>query len=105
MFPFEFLTFVLLAGMAVGLVAGDAALYGDTLSLHINVSPKIVEGGFDAATAELVFIAESPRIVRGESIIPPPDTAREFASDRCRRARFAAQDGGVGRRAAGPVRL
>ena len=72
MFPFEITTVILLAGMVVSLVAGEAALYGDTLSLHINVSPKIVEGGFDADTADQVFIAEAAQIVRGESIIPTP---------------------------------
>jgi tetratricopeptide (TPR) repeat protein len=72
MFPFEIMSLVLLAGMAVSLVAGEAALYGDTLSLHINVSPKIVGAGFDGPTAEQIFIAESARIVQGASIIPAP---------------------------------
>ncbi len=72
MFPFEIMTLVLLAGMAVSLVAGEAALYGDTLSLHINVAPKLVQGGFDTDTADQVFIAEAAQIVRGESIIPTP---------------------------------
>ena len=58
--------------MAISLVAGEAALHGDTLSLHINVSPKIVAAGFDGLIAEQIFIAESPRIVRGASIIPTP---------------------------------
>ena len=72
MFPFDITTIALFAGMLVSLIAGEAALYGDTLTLHINVAPKIVESGFDAATAEQIFIAESARIVRGESIIPAP---------------------------------
>ncbi len=72
MFPFEIMTVVLLAGMAVSFVAGGAALYGDTLSLHINVTPKLVESGFDTDTADQVFIAEAAQIVRGESIIPTP---------------------------------
>jgi hypothetical protein len=72
MMPFDISTLVLLAGMVISLIAGEAALYGDTLTLHINVSPKIVQGGFDSATAEQIFIAESARIVRGESIIPTP---------------------------------
>ena len=72
MFPFEFTSLVLLAGLVVSLVAGEAALYGDTLSLHINVAPKLVEGGFDAGTADQMFIAEAAQIVRGESIIPTP---------------------------------
>ncbi|MEJ0018662.1 MAG: hypothetical protein WDN25_19305 [Acetobacteraceae bacterium] len=72
MFPFDLTTVVLFTGMLVSLIAGEAALYGDTLTLRINVSPKVVETGFDAATAEQIFIAESARIVRGESIIPTP---------------------------------
>lgn len=72
MIPFDVTTLFLLAGMVVSLIAGEAALYGDTLTLHINVSPKIVQAGFDAAAAEQIFIAESARIVRGASIIPTP---------------------------------
>jgi hypothetical protein len=72
MFPLEITTLVLLAGMVVSLVAGQAAIYGDRLSLHINVAPKIVEGGFDSDTADQIFITEAAQIVRGESIIPTP---------------------------------
>jgi len=52
MLPFDVTTIALLAGMLVSLIAGEAAMYGDTLTLHINVAPKIDESGFDAATAE-----------------------------------------------------
>ena len=72
MIPIDFTTLVLLAGMLVSIIAGEAALYGDTLTLHINVTPKITQAGFDSATAEQIFVAESARIVRGESIIPTP---------------------------------
>jgi hypothetical protein len=72
MFPIDFTSLFLIAGMMVSLIAGEAALYGDTLTLHINVSPKVVQAGFDGATAEQIFVAESARIVRGESIIPAP---------------------------------
>jgi hypothetical protein len=72
MIPFDITTLVLLAGIVVSLIASEAALYGDTLTLHINVSPKIVQAGFDGPTAEQIFVAESARIVRGESIIPTP---------------------------------
>jgi hypothetical protein len=72
MIPFDLTTLVLLAGMVVSLIAGEAAMYGDTLTLHINVTPKIVQAGFDSTTAEQIFIAEAARIVRGESIIPTP---------------------------------
>ncbi len=72
MFPFEITTLVLRAGMAVSLVAGELALYGGALSLHINVAPKITEGGFDADTADQGFITEAAQIVRGELVIPTP---------------------------------
>ncbi len=72
MIPFDLTTLVFLAGMVVSLIAGEAAMYGDTLTLHINVTPKIVQAGFDSTTAEQIFIAEAAQIVRGESIIPTP---------------------------------
>lgn len=72
MFPFDVVTLVLLAGMAVTLIAGESAMYGDTLTLHIGVAPKIVQTGFDTTAAEQIFIAESARIVLGASIIPTP---------------------------------
>jgi hypothetical protein len=72
MLPFDFTSLFLLAGMVLGLIAGEAAMYGDTLTLRINVTPKVVQNGFDAATAEQIFVAESARIVRGKSIIPTP---------------------------------
>jgi hypothetical protein len=56
----------------MGLISSEAAMYGDTLTLHINVAPKLVEAGFDSTTAEQIFVAESAWIVRGESIIPTP---------------------------------
>jgi hypothetical protein len=59
MIPIDITTLVLLAGLVVSLIAGEAALYGDTLTLHINVSPKVAQAGFDAASAEQIFIAES----------------------------------------------
>jgi len=72
MFPIDLLTVVLLAGMAVSFIAGEAALYGDTLTLHINVATSAVQAGFDGAIAEQTFISESARIVQGKSIIPSP---------------------------------
>ena len=72
MFPFDLATLFLLAGLLVGVVAGNAALYGDTLMLHIATPPKLVQTGFDGATAEQIFIAESAWIVLGESIVAAP---------------------------------
>lgn len=72
MLPFDISTLVLFAGMLASLVAGEAALYGDTLTLRINVSPQVAATGYDAEIAEKIFIAESAWVVRGESIIPTP---------------------------------
>jgi tetratricopeptide (TPR) repeat protein len=72
MIPFDFTTVFLLVGIAISLITGEAAMYGDTLTLHINVSPKVTQVGFDGPTAEQIFVAESARIVRGASIIPTP---------------------------------
>src|SRR5579863_4719204 len=70
--PLDITTLLVLAGMVVSLIAGEAAYYGDLLTLHINVAPPIASAGFDDTTAEQTFIAESGRIVRGDSIIPTP---------------------------------
>ena len=70
--PLDLTTLLVLAGMVVSLIAGEAAYYGDLLTLRINVAPSIVTAGFDDATAEQTFVAESARIVRGNSIIPTP---------------------------------
>ena len=70
--PLDITTLLVLAGMVVSLIAGEAAYYGDLLTLHINVAPPIATVGFDDTTAEQTFIAESGRIVKGDSIIPTP---------------------------------
>ncbi len=61
-----------LAGILFGLVAGDAALYGDTLRVQIAVPQTVSNAGFNDASAEAVFMAEAARVVRGASIIPSP---------------------------------
>jgi hypothetical protein len=70
--PLDLTTLLVLAGMVVSLIAGEAAYYGDLLTLHINVAPALVKAGFDGPTAEQTFVAESARVVRGASIIPTP---------------------------------
>jgi len=72
MIPFDLTTIVLFVGMMLSIVAGEAAINGDTLSLNINVAPKVSDGGFDANMAEKMFVAESARIVLGTSIVPTP---------------------------------
>jgi hypothetical protein len=72
MLPVDLSTLFLFVGMMLSIVAGEAAINGDTLNLKINLPQKLEQSGFDADTAEKLFIAESAWIVRGTSIIPTP---------------------------------
>jgi hypothetical protein len=68
----DFSSLFIIAGILFGLLAGDAAIYGDTLRVQIAVAQSLNNAGFTEASAESVFMAEAARIVRGESIIPAP---------------------------------
>ncbi len=69
----DFTTLTLIAMALLGLVAGNAALYGDTLSLHISVPAKLVEVGFTEAAAENTFLGEAGRITHVISALPTPE--------------------------------
>jgi hypothetical protein len=71
----DFTTLSLIAVVLVSLVAGHAALFGDTLFVAISVPPKLVEIGFTEATAEHTFVAEAARITHVLSAFPTPDLA------------------------------
>ena len=105
MLPFDITSLLLFGGLLISIIAGEAAYSGDTLSLRINVSPKIVETGFDAATAEKIFLAQAGLDRSGPFDHPDADPAGEFASHRHQRTRDAAQSRQIDRRAAGPIRL
>jgi hypothetical protein len=62
----------LLAGLFIGLFAGQAVFFGDTVHLHINVPRSLQDKGFTLPVAEEVFAAEAARLIRGRSVIPPP---------------------------------
>jgi hypothetical protein len=68
----DFTSLFIIAGIVFGLLAGDAAIYGDTLRVQIDVAESLAKAGFTEAAAESIFMAEAARIVRGESIIPVP---------------------------------
>ena len=68
----DFTSLFIIAGVLFGLVVGDAALYGDTLRVQIDVAQSINNAGFTETAAEQVFLAQAAQIVRGESIIPAP---------------------------------
>lgn len=70
---FDLSTLTLIAFAFVGLVAGNVALYGDTLILHISVPPKLVELGFTESAAEHTFLGEAGRITHVISALPTPE--------------------------------
>jgi len=63
---------VLFAGLFIGLVVGDAALFGDTLQVQIAVPAKVAQTGFTEAAAEQIFAAEVTRIGQVRSPFPAP---------------------------------
>ena len=68
----DFTSLFIVAGILFGLVVGDAAIYGDTLRVQIEVAPNINNAGFTETAAEQVFLARAAQIVNGDSIIPAP---------------------------------
>jgi hypothetical protein len=68
----DFTTLFIIAGLALGVLAGNAAIYGDTVRVQIDVAQSLSNAGFTGASAETVFMAQASHIVRGESIIPAP---------------------------------
>jgi hypothetical protein len=68
----DFTSLFIVAGLVFALLAGDAAVYGDTVRVQIAVAQSLHDAGFTEASAEAVFMAEAGRIVRGESVIPAP---------------------------------
>jgi hypothetical protein len=63
---------VVLAGLFLGLVVGDAALFGDPVQLQITVPTKLADSGFTQAAAEDVFSAQVADLGREQSFVPTP---------------------------------
>lgn len=72
MLPFDLTSIALFVGMMMSIIAGEAAIHGDTMTLNMNVAPKVTQGGFETGMAEKIFVAESARLVHGPSLIPTP---------------------------------
>ncbi len=68
----DFTTISMVAVLLFGLIAGNAALFGDTLYVEISVPPKLMQIGFTASTAEHTFVAEAARITHVISAFPTP---------------------------------
>ncbi len=68
------LTTILIAvGVFFGLIIGDAAYFGDPMSVQISIPPKLAERGFTRAAAEELFATEATRISLNTSIVPTPN--------------------------------
>ena len=65
-------TIIIAAGLFLGLVVGDAALFGDPLQVQISIPPKVAETGFTQAAAEQVFAAEVAGMGQALSIVKTP---------------------------------
>jgi hypothetical protein len=60
------------AALFVSFVVGDAALYGNSLFVHLDVPTSVAERGFTEDAAELTFASEIGRFARAEPTVPTP---------------------------------
>ena len=68
----DFFTIGLLSVALMGLLAGDALLNANTLSVNISVPPTVIERGLTREAAEHIFAAEAARLVEAPSTISAP---------------------------------
>jgi hypothetical protein len=65
-------TLGLLSFALMGLIAGDAVLNANTLSVNITVPARVAERGFTREAAEHIFAAEASRLVSAPSTLAAP---------------------------------
>jgi len=63
---------IIVAGLFLGLVVGDAALFGDPVQVQITIPSKISDTGFTEAAAEQVFAAQVADMGQTNSIVQTP---------------------------------
>jgi hypothetical protein len=63
---------MIVAGLFLGLVVGDAALFGDPVQVQISVPSKLSDTGFTVAAAEQVFAAQVADMGQANSIVQTP---------------------------------
>jgi hypothetical protein len=49
---------IVIAGLFLGLVIGDAARFGDAVQVQVSVPTRLADTGFTGAAAEQVFAAQ-----------------------------------------------
>jgi hypothetical protein len=69
---FDFASLIVLSGLLFGLIVGDAAYFGDPISLHITVPPRLVQMGYSEPAAEELFATEAAAVGQASSIVPTP---------------------------------
>ena len=67
---------MIIAGVFLGLVVGDATVFGDPLRLEISVPPAVAATGFTDAAAEDVFSAHVSEMGKARSLVPTPSVQR-----------------------------
>jgi hypothetical protein len=71
-FVLDLTSLIIVAGLFLGLVIGDAALFGDPVQVQISVPSKISDTGFTEAAAEQVFAAQVADMGQTNSIVQTP---------------------------------
>ena len=68
-------TLLTVAGLFLSIVAGNAALFGESLFASIAVPKTLETAGFDKPTAERLFAAELAQFTRIPLILPTPNVS------------------------------
>lgn len=64
---------VFLGATLLGLIIGDAALYGRAVRVDLSVPQQMTATGFSDTTAEALFLAELNRVGRSASVVATPN--------------------------------
>jgi hypothetical protein len=68
----DFMTLSLLGALFMGLMAGDAAIGSNTMSVNVGLPTIVQNSGLTRRAAEEIFITEIARIVSVPSVVPVP---------------------------------
>ncbi|WP_353212208.1 hypothetical protein [Rhodovarius sp.] len=68
----DFMTLSLLGALFMGLMAGDAAISSNTMSVNVGLPPIVQNSGLTRRAAEEIFVTEIARIVSVPSVVPVP---------------------------------
>jgi hypothetical protein len=68
----DFLTLSFIGAIFLGLIAGDATLSANTMSVNVGLPPIVQNSGLTRDAAEEIFVSEIARIVSVPSVVPVP---------------------------------